>query len=75
MAGVCDVEGSKLVMRRDDTEEVISERLKVYEEESFPLKEYYARQGRLAEVDGNQKRDQVTAVMLSALQSRARTCE
>jgi len=75
VGGVCDVEGSKLVMRRDDTEEVISERLKVYEEESFPLKEYFARQGRLLEIDGNRPVDQVTAFMLNALESRARACE
>jgi adenylate kinase len=72
VAGVCDVEGSKLVMRRDDTEEVISGRLKVYEEESLPLKEYYARQGQLVEINGNQPLEQVTAFMLSALESGAR---
>jgi adenylate kinase len=72
---VCDVEGSKLVMRRDDTEEVISGRLKVYEEESLPLKEYYARQGRLVEIDGTRPLEQVTTFMLGALESRARTGE
>ncbi|HZU21329.1 MAG TPA: adenylate kinase [Terriglobales bacterium] len=70
--GVCDVEGATLVMRRDDTEEVISERLKVYEEESFPLKKYYALQGRLVEVNGNQPLDQVTAFTLNALERHAR---
>jgi adenylate kinase len=70
--GVCDVEGAKLVMRRDDTEEVISERLKVYEEESLPLKQYYALQGRLVEVNGNKPLEDVTAFTLNALEHHAR---
>lgn len=71
--GVCDVEGAKLVMRRDDTEEVISGRLKVYEEESLPLKQYYATQGRLVEVNGNRPMDEVTAFTLNALEHNARS--
>src|ERR1039458_6572081 len=30
--GICDVDGTPLVTRRDDTEEVITERLKAYEQ-------------------------------------------
>ena len=30
--GICDVDGTPLVQRRDDTEEVIAERLKAYEQ-------------------------------------------
>ena len=73
--GVCDVEGAKLVMRRDDTEEVISERLKVYEDESLPLKQYYATQGRLVEVNGNRPMEEVTAFTLNALEHNARSRE
>jgi len=69
--GVCDLDGAKLVMRRDDTEEVISERLKEYERMTLPLKQYYARQGRLVEVDGNQPMEQVTVATLAALQRGA----
>ncbi len=68
--GVCDVDGAKLIMRRDDTEEVISERLKEYERMTLPLKQYYAQHGRLVEVDGNQEPEQVTATVLAALEQR-----
>ena len=70
-AGVCDLDGAKLIMRRDDTEEVISERLKEYERMTLPLKQYYARQGRLVEVDGNQPFAQVTAATVAAVELHA----
>lgn len=73
--GVCDVEGAQLMMRRDDTEEVIAERLKVYEEESLPLRQYYAGQGRLVEVNGNQPMEEVTAFTMNALENHARRFE
>ncbi|MBV8206487.1 MAG: adenylate kinase [Acidobacteria bacterium] len=75
VAGVCDVDGAKLVMRQDDTEDVISERLKVYEEMSLPLRQYYARQGRLVEVDGNRPQAEVTALAWHALDEHARSGE
>ncbi|MGE0407514.1 MAG: adenylate kinase, partial [Candidatus Korobacteraceae bacterium] len=50
--GRCDVDGTELVTRRDDREEVISERLKAYERQTLPLVEYYRAQGRLHEIDG-----------------------
>jgi adenylate kinase len=68
--GVCDLDGAKLVMRRDDTEEVISERLKEYERMTLPLKQYYGQQGRLVEIDGDQLPEQVTATLLAALEKR-----
>ena len=34
---LCDIDGSKLVIRRDDSEEVISGRLKEYETKTMPL--------------------------------------
>src|SRR5438067_1077553 len=43
VADVCDVDGSKLVARKDDSEEVISERLKAYEKQTLPLTDYYRR--------------------------------
>ena len=41
--GVCDVCGTQLFQRVDDTEEVISERLKSYERQTLPLEEYYQK--------------------------------
>ena len=50
--GVCDIDGSALVTRKDDREEVIMERLKNYEAQTLPLVNYYAQRKRLIEIDG-----------------------
>jgi adenylate kinase len=51
--GVCDIDGSALVTRRDDCEEVIRERLKNYESQTLPLAGYYSMRKRLIEIDGS----------------------
>ena len=51
-AGICDKCGSALVQRKDDTEEVIHERLKVYATQTLPVAEAYRAKGVLAEIDG-----------------------
>ncbi len=53
VADICDVDGSTLVTRDDDREEVIRERLTAYERQTKPVAEYYARQGRLVSVNGD----------------------
>ncbi len=63
----CDVDGAKLVTRKDDTEAVISERLKAYERQTRPLTEYYRQRGRLREVDGDRPVEQVTADTFGAI--------
>jgi adenylate kinase len=65
---VCDVDGSKLVARQDDSEAVISERLKAYEKQTLPLADYYRRSGRLREVAGDAPVEQVTAAILKAIE-------
>ncbi|XP_057461503.1 adenylate kinase-like [Actinidia eriantha] len=42
---------SKLITRSDDTEAVVKERLRVYNEQSQPLEEFYRLQGKLLEFD------------------------
>ena len=44
--GLDDVTGEPLVVRADDREEVVRERLRVYEESTAPLSDYYAAAGR-----------------------------
>ncbi len=65
----CDTDGAKLVTRKDDTEEVIAERLKAYERQTLPLVEYYRKQGRLQVLDGEKDPDTVTAETLEAIQN------
>ncbi len=68
VAEICDVDGSQLVTRKDDREEVISERLKAYERQTLPLTDYYRRKGRLREVNGDQDPDRVTAEVFRAIE-------
>ncbi len=52
VAGVCDVCGSSLIQRADDTEETVVNRLKVYDEQTSALKAYFAQLGLLHTVAG-----------------------
>lgn len=50
--GKCDRCGGELYQRADDTEETVKKRLDVYFAETAPLVDYYARSGKLLEIDG-----------------------
>jgi len=50
--GVCDQDGSRLVQRDDDKDEVVRKRLEVYHEQTEPLVEYYDEQGVMRRIDG-----------------------
>jgi adenylate kinase len=50
--GVCDVDGSPLIVRDDDRPEVVQKRLEQYREKTEPLIGYYERQNILQKVDG-----------------------
>lgn len=67
---LCDLDGSKLVIRNDDREEVIRERLTAYERQTRPVAEYYHRQGRLFSVDGSLPADTVTEKIFEEIESR-----
>lgn len=68
VADICDVDGAKLVTRKDDDEKVISERLKAYERQTLPLTEYYRAKGRLRVINGDRSMDAVTADTLELLE-------
>ena len=65
--GMCDKCGSEIYQRDDDKEETIEARLKVYEEETFPLIEYYTKKGLYAAVDGIGGMDQITETIVGIL--------
>ncbi len=56
---VCDICQGEVVQRRDDSEEVIMERLIQYEKKTAPLKEYYKQKGILVVLKGENKPDVV----------------
>ena len=51
--GVCDKCGSGLYQRPDDNEATVLNRLKVYEEQTKPLVDYYSKKGILKKVSGD----------------------
>ena len=50
--GICDKCGSEVAQRKDDTKEVILDRLKTYDEQTKPLINYYKSKGILKTVPG-----------------------
>ena len=69
--GVCDSCGTPLVQRKDDKEEVISERLKSYERQTLPLVDYYRRKGTFHTLNGELGLEQVTADTLAVIAKAA----
>jgi adenylate kinase len=65
--GVCDFDGSQLYQREDDRAETVKRRIQVYFAQTAPLIAYYRERGRLAEIDGAQPIEKVTADLLKAL--------
>lgn len=57
--------------RVDDTPEVVRGRLRVYEEQTAPLVDYYGRRGLLRQVDGDRPVGDVAAAILAVLPAAA----
>ena len=69
--GICDKCGTKLVQRDDDLEAVVAERLREYDERTFPLIQYYRERTRMVRIDGDRLQDQVFQDLLQAVEVRA----
>ena len=63
----CDRCGGELYQRKDDNEETVGNRLKVYNEQTAPLIKYYTEKGVLLNVDGEGTIDEVFARICDAL--------
>jgi adenylate kinase len=57
--GICDVDGSELIVRDDDEPEVIRKRLATYHEKTEPLVSYYDGRGVLRRIEGKAPPDEV----------------
>ncbi len=65
--GICDIDGSPLYQRDDDTEETQKRRIEVYFEQTAPLLDYYRDKGLLVEINGEQPIEQVQAELVGAI--------
>jgi adenylate kinase len=57
--GICDVCGSELVLRDDDKEETVKNRLDVYHKQTSPLIDFYSKRNVLETVDGTKDSKEV----------------
>ena len=68
--GVCDRCGGELYQRDDDKEETIRERLRVYEEQTAPLIEYYRKKGLLRPINGVGKIEEIFARIRETIEGK-----
>lgn len=58
-SGICDLCGGELYQRVDDTEEIIKQRLAVYQNQTAELKDYYKKNHTIYEIEGILGKDKV----------------
>ncbi len=68
---ICDLDGSPLVTRSDDREEVMKERLNTYDAQTRPVADYYGRQGRVVLVNADQPMGVVAAQIAGMIDARS----
>jgi adenylate kinase len=66
---ICDSCGSQLVQRKDDSEETAIKRLKVFEDETAVLRQFYNDRGQLRNVDASQDLEKITAELKAILKA------
>lgn len=67
--GICDYCGKQLVHRKDDTEEVIANRLAVYHQQTMPLLDFYKQKKLLHIVDGTLKIEMIFSQICDIIDS------
>ena len=66
--GICDRYGNELILRDDDKEETVKNRLVVYHEQTQPLIDFYTAKGVLEDVDGTQDMQDVFDNIIASLE-------
>ena len=66
--GICDKCGKDLIIRKDDAPETVKDRLKVFHDQTEPIKGFYEKLGKLVEVDGTGEVSEVTKRVFAALE-------
>lgn len=66
--GVCDLDGSELHQRSDDSGEAVQKRLDIFFNETVHLLDYYAGQHKAVQVNGDQRIEQVQVALLHVIQ-------
>lgn len=67
--GICDKCGGNTVQRKDDHPDTVKDRLRVYHDQTEPLKAYYQKTGKLVIVEGQEEVKDTTALTLKAVEA------
>lgn len=70
--GKCDKCGGELYQRKDDKEETVKERLRVFFAQTIPIVDYYRGQSKLIEVNGNQGIQKVAKEIMLSLRKQGK---
>jgi adenylate kinase len=71
--GICDKDGTELVQRPDDTEQVLANRLETYHRQTEPLVDYYKKNSTVYDFDADRDPDDVRASMFEKLDGLVKT--
>ncbi len=71
-AGICDLDGESLRQREDDNLESVTRRFAEYKASTAPLIDYYRQSGRLIEIDGEGKVEEVFEKLCSVIENVAK---
>lgn len=64
----CDLDGGRLIQRADDKPETVMERLRIYHEQTEPLKEFYDKRKKLVIVQGQEEISDTTRFTIEVLE-------
>ncbi|MDD5922805.1 MAG: adenylate kinase [Eubacteriales bacterium] len=67
--GICDVCGGELIQRADDNEETARNRIRVYDEQTKPLIDYYEKAGIIANINGEKGLENTFSEIRKALEA------
>jgi len=67
VTGKCDKCGADLVQRPDDVPEKVQNRLRIYAQDTAPLKDFYEKRNLLSRIDGMGNAEQVFGAISDAL--------
>jgi len=67
--GICDLDGSPLFQRNDDTGEAVQKRLDIFFKETIHLVEYYEARGKLIHIDASKSIQEVNEAVFNALKN------
>lgn len=65
--GICDLDQGELYQREDDTEETVSTRIDIYNQETQPLIKYYTDKDILVNIDGTRAIDEIFSDIVDSL--------